>query len=200
MKKTLFILLISFVLSINVGFAGGPIDGGPISGGGTSPATTTSAGIVELATDAETVTGTATDKVTTPANITAKMSAPGVIGDTVPATSLAAKETITSHSATEAITVITMYGNIHRITGAYTLTLPSAVIGMKAVFRVVTAAVFSLKAGASDHQEMFDGTVLDNGDKQTSGGTKNEFIEVYCETVNTWITVGINGAFSDGGA
>lgn len=44
------------------------------------------AGRVELATDAETVTGTDTARATTPANITAKMSAPGPIGDTTPST------------------------------------------------------------------------------------------------------------------
>ena len=48
-------------------------------------ATDAATGVVELATDAETVTGTATDKVTTPANITAKMAAPGAIGGTTPA-------------------------------------------------------------------------------------------------------------------
>lgn len=48
-------------------------------------ATTSVAGTVELATDAETVTGTATDRVTTPASITAKMAAPGEIGGTTPA-------------------------------------------------------------------------------------------------------------------
>ncbi len=48
-------------------------------------ASETVTGGVELATDAETVTGTATNKVTTPANITAKMSAPGAIGGTTPA-------------------------------------------------------------------------------------------------------------------
>jgi hypothetical protein len=37
-------------------------------------ATTTTSGIMELATDAETITGTATDRVVTPANITAKLS------------------------------------------------------------------------------------------------------------------------------
>lgn len=110
------------------------------------------------------------------------------------------KENVTSHSATEAVTAATMYGNLHKITGAYTLTLPSAVIGMSAVFRASTATAFSVKAGASDHFEMFDGTVLDAADKQTSGGTKNEFIQIYCEVANTWITCGISGAFSDTGA
>jgi len=49
------------------------------------PASTSIVGIVELATDAETVTGTSDAVVTTPGNITAKMSAPGAIGDTTPA-------------------------------------------------------------------------------------------------------------------
>lgn len=45
----------------------------------------TAKGVVELATDAETVTGTDTVRATTPANITAKMAAPGTIGGTTPA-------------------------------------------------------------------------------------------------------------------
>lgn len=48
----------------------------------TSSATQT--GIVELATDAETVTGTDTSRATTPANITARLAAPGTIGGTTP--------------------------------------------------------------------------------------------------------------------
>lgn len=49
-------------------------------------ATTTTAGKIEIATDAETVTGTDTARATTAANITAKMAAPGAIGGTTPAT------------------------------------------------------------------------------------------------------------------
>lgn len=49
-------------------------------------ASDTAAGKVELATDAETVTGSATDRATTPANITAKLAAPGAIGGTTPST------------------------------------------------------------------------------------------------------------------
>lgn len=47
-------------------------------------ASATAQGKVELATDAETVTGTDTARATTPANITAKMAAPGTIGGTTP--------------------------------------------------------------------------------------------------------------------
>lgn len=44
----------------------------------------TAKGVVELATDAETVTGTDTVRATTPANITARLAAPGTIGGTTP--------------------------------------------------------------------------------------------------------------------
>jgi len=107
---------------------------------------------------------------------------------------------IVTHGSTEAVTAATMKGSVHVITGAYVVTLPDAVIGMSGVFRASTAAEFSVKAAASDHFEMFDGTVISNADKQTSGGTKNEYIYIYCESANTWITIGINGAFTDGGA
>lgn len=47
-------------------------------------ASATVRGVVELATDAETVTGADTERATTPANIMAKMAAPGEIGGTTP--------------------------------------------------------------------------------------------------------------------
>jgi len=62
-----------------------------------SASTTTSSGTVELATDAETVTGTSDSVVCTPGNVTAKMAAPGAIGGTTPGagnfTSLTGKRT-----------------------------------------------------------------------------------------------------------
>lgn len=51
----------------------------------TRRASETKRGVVELATDAETVTGTSDAVVCTPGNITAKMAAPGAIGGTTPA-------------------------------------------------------------------------------------------------------------------
>lgn len=47
--------------------------------------TETYAGVNELSTDAEAVTGTATDKVLTPANLVAHLAAPAAIGGTTPA-------------------------------------------------------------------------------------------------------------------
>lgn len=65
----------------------------------------TAQGKLELATDAETVTGTDTARATTPANITAKMAAPGAIGGTTPAagafTTLSASSAITASTTIE---------------------------------------------------------------------------------------------------
>lgn len=47
-------------------------------------ASSTQTGIIEIATDAETVTGSSTTLATTPANLVAKMAAPGAIGGTTP--------------------------------------------------------------------------------------------------------------------
>lgn len=51
-------------------------------------ASTTVDGIVELATDAETVTGTDTARAITPSNLTARLAAPGAIGGTTPSTAV----------------------------------------------------------------------------------------------------------------
>ena len=67
-------------------------------------ASATNKGVVELATDAETVTGSDTARATTPANLVAKMAAPGVIGSTTAAaasfTTVSAAGNITLGDAT----------------------------------------------------------------------------------------------------
>lgn len=68
-----------------------------------SAASTSAAGIVELATDAETVTGSATDRVTTPANITARLAAPGAIGGTTPGTGSFSSVTVTGLTASKPV-------------------------------------------------------------------------------------------------
>ena len=155
-------------------------------------------GISPLATDAETVTGTSDAVVTTPGNITARLAAPGNIGETTPGAVYSVLQ-VTSHATTEAVTAATMYGNVHKITGAYVVTLPAAVVGMSGTFRASTAAAFSVDCNGSDHFEMFDGTVMSAGEKLTSSATKNEFVTIYCESANTWIVIGQNGAFTNGG-
>lgn len=53
--------------------------------GSPGAASVTESGIVELATNAETVTGTDSARATTPASITARLASPGAIGGTTPA-------------------------------------------------------------------------------------------------------------------
>lgn len=127
------------------------------------------------------------------------LASPPTIGETTPGAVYSVLQ-ITSHSATEAVTAATMYGNVHKITGAYTVTLPAAVVGMSGTFRASIAAVFSVDTNASDHFETYDGTVLDAGDKLTSSGVKNEWLDIYCESANTWIVRRQGGVFIDGGA
>lgn len=55
---------------------------GTLTGSKVATATADAQGAIELATDAETVTGSANNRATTPANITAKLAAPGAIGGT----------------------------------------------------------------------------------------------------------------------
>lgn len=62
-----------------------------------SAATDSAAGKVELATDAEAVTGSDTARAVTPANLTARMAAPGTIGGTTPG--LITGTTITANTA-----------------------------------------------------------------------------------------------------
>ena len=69
-----------------------------VSDGSVATATTTTAGIAEIATDAEMVTAIATDKIATPENLTARFSAPGPIGDSTASTSEFTKTMVGSTS------------------------------------------------------------------------------------------------------
>lgn len=105
----------------------------------------------------------------------------------------------TSHAATEAATAATMYGNFHNVTGAYTVTLPSAVVGMSATFNATTAATYSLDCQSADHF-VLAGTALTAGNKITSSGFAGDQVEVICTAANTWTVKHISGVFIDGGS
>ncbi len=105
---------------------------------------------------------------------------------------------VTSHGTSEAATTATMYGNTHRVTGAYVVTLPAAVVGMSANFRATTAAVMTLDSNASG-AFVLNGVALTNGNKIVSSGVAGESVYVECTIANKW-DVYPAGAFSDGGA
>ena len=107
--------------------------------------------------------------------------------------------TITTHSATEAVTAATLYGGEHLITGAYTVTLPAAVLGMGAPFRCTTAAVASIDCNAAD-AFVLGGTALTAGNKITSDGTAGAELELICLVANRWSVRNVTGVWIDGGA
>ena len=106
---------------------------------------------------------------------------------------------IVTHSATEATTADKMRGQDHIITGAYTVTLPAAVVGMQATFISTTAAVFSLDSNGAD-QFILAGTALTAGYKITSDGTAGVVVTVKCLQANKWYVTYTNSTMIDGGA
>ena len=91
-------------------------------------ATEEATGVVEFATDAETLTGTATDKVVTPANVTAKLASPSAIGGTTPAagnfTDLTLTQTLKQFQGADVASANDMtlgVGNLFDITGVTTI-------------------------------------------------------------------------------
>jgi hypothetical protein len=110
-----------------------------------------------------------------------------------------ASKIIVTHSATESATANQMYGDEHIVTGAYTITLPAAVVGMNAYFTATTAAVFSIDSNGAD-QFILAGTALTAGNKITSPGGAYDQCQVVCHTANKWTVRNCNAVFTDGGA
>jgi len=126
------------------------------------------------------------------------MPSPGTIGATTPPVVYDTKRVVT-HSATEAVLAADMYGADHLVIGAYTDTLPAAVIGMHARFMATTAAVFSLDSNAAD-QFRLGGSLLTAGYKISSDGALGAECEVVCRAANIWEVINTNCVFIDGGA
>ena len=178
----------------------------PISGD--PKATITLSGDVELATDAETVTGASDLVVTTPGNITAKMSAPGAIGNTTPGsgafTTIGASGVITSTLAdgtaplTIASTTKVTNLNVDQLDGA-DWAAPAAIgSGTPAAGTFTTLTANEGKFGATTRVTINDGANED-GITFASLGTATKGIDlsgsglsgsgdywIYNSTVNYW--------------
>lgn len=123
-------------------------------------ASATQTGIVELATDAETVTGTDTARATTPANITAKMAAPGTIGGTTPGAITGTTITANTHVNLNAQTAsrVAILDASKNIISADTATYPS--LTELAYVKGVTSAIQTqLDAKAPLASPTFTGTL-----------------------------------------
>ena len=105
-----------------------------------------------------------------------------------------------THSATESATVVTMRGHTHVVTGAYTVSLPTAALGYSASFYASTAAAFSIDVVTGTDIIILNGNALTAGYKATSDGTINAECKVECRIAGKYSITGLQGLFFDGGA
>lgn len=126
------------------------------------------------------------------------------IGASTPAagtfTSVAAPVSVITDSATGNVTPAQMQGQTHVITGAYTLSLPTAAVGYNATFMASTAAVFSIDVVTGTDVIVLNGNALTAGNKITSDGTIYAECYVECNLAGKYIITTLQGIFIDGGA
>lgn len=127
-----------------------------------------------------------------------------IIGDITPAagtfTDLLGNVVVITDSATGNVTAAQMKGQTHVITGAYTLSLPTAVVGYKAKFKASTAAVFSIDVATGTDVIVLNGTALTAGYKATSDGTIYAECLVECRVAGKYDIQSTLGLMFDGGA
>ena len=101
-------------------------------------------------------------------------------------------------AASRAILTTEVTGHMLVVGGAYTATLPAAVVGRFFEAVALTAAAFSLDVQAGEHWDLA-GTALSNGHKITSDGTKGAWCKAMCLTTGVWTLISSNSSFVDGG-
>lgn len=90
-----------------------------------------------------------------------------------------------------------MFGYVHYVTSAATVTLPAVEAGMNAVFHTIGAIAVSIDPNASDLIYL-DGTALDDGDKITNASTAGDTASIAYYDATGWYA-STNG-WTDGGA
>jgi hypothetical protein len=105
---------------------------------------------------------------------------------------------ITTHATSEPVTAISLYGSVHLVTAAATLTPVAGVIGMSATFIATTAAVFSIDPNAADHF-VLAGIALAAGAKISSDGYVGSFVTIIFTATNTWTVTNTGGLWVDSG-
>ena len=95
------------------------------------------------------------------------------------------------------LTASMMYGGKFYIEANSTVTLPAIADGMNASFKVLGTYTAHIDPNASDKLYL-DGTLLDDGDKASSGGTSGELIVIEYWSADGW-DVSSDG-WTDGGA
>ncbi len=107
---------------------------------------------------------------------------------------------IVTNGSTANVAAKDMRGQTHVVTGAYTLSLPTAVVGYNATFYASTAAAYSIDVVTGTDVIVLNGTALTAGYKATSDGTINAEVFVECRVAGKYTITAITGLFIDGGA
>lgn len=107
---------------------------------------------------------------------------------------------VETDSSTSTIGVDKMYGQRHVVSGAYTLSLPTAAIGYNACFMSSTAAVFSIDVITGTDVLVLGQTALAAGNKITSDGSAYAEICVESKIAGIYNAYPVQGVYIDGGA
>jgi hypothetical protein len=126
-----------------------------------------------------------------------------IIGGLTPVTgtftALAGNSSIITDSSSGNITAAQMKGQTHVVTGAYTLSLPTAVVGYHAVFIASTAAIFSIDVASGTDVLVLNGESLTAGNGVISDGSIYAECYVECRITGKYTLMGIRGLFIDAG-
>ncbi len=113
---------------------------------------------------------------------------------------LASEVQLSQAADTHDITAAEMAGQVHTITGAYTMHLPTAVAGYHATFVASTAAIFSIDLETGTDAIILGQTELTAGNKITSDGTQWARVHIRSVASGHYIATPETGLFIDGGA
>ena len=102
-------------------------------------------------------------------------------------------------ASTRNITVNEMTGQTLLVTGAYTPSMPSAVVGRKGKFMATTATVYSIDLQTGTDVIYHNGTALPAGNKITSDGTIRNTISCECNVTGIYECNSVLGLATDGG-
>lgn len=120
------------------------------------------------------------------------------VGDTGPVAFAGVK--VASHSATETATIPQMYQDINLITGAYTVSMPTAAVGYSTDFMATTAAQYSVDVATGTDIIYLNGSALAAGNKVTSDSTIRNRLHCECNVVGYYECWSITNLHIDGGS
>ncbi len=106
---------------------------------------------------------------------------------------------VVTYNATGNIATTALRGQVGKITGAYTLSLPTATVNYHGSFFASTAAVFSIDVLTATDITILDGVALAAGHKVTSDGTLGATVFIECTEAGYYRATSILGVFADGG-